>query len=145
MDAVHHAPKRSVLGEFGKFLSCHQQAVANCPFQAAVQFFRMSLNFLARSDDQFGCGGGSGRAQVGDKVNDREIGLVSNRRDHGNFRFGNGTGEAFMIEAGQILGGPATARDDDDLNPRECRAAPWKYRSPAITSVAADSPCTCAG
>ena len=84
VDQVHHAGESLVLGKFREILTGHQELIANTFCQPAMQAFQLLVNFLARADHQFGCGGRCGRTQVGDKIDDGEIRLVSDGGDDGN-------------------------------------------------------------
>ena len=103
-DGVHHAAESAVLREFGQPLSRHQEAIANGPLQPPVDFFRMSFDLLPRANYEFGGCRGRGRTQIGDKVDNREIGLVPDGGDHRNFRFRDSPRQSFVIEGCQILG-----------------------------------------
>ena len=60
-------------------------------------------NLVLRLGDQLAGGRGRGRAQVGHKVGDGEIGLVPNGRDHRTARRSTGAGHALGVECGQVL------------------------------------------
>ena len=115
-DDFHHAGEGAVLREFGQCLASHEEAVAHGAGEAIVQGGGVVFDFLARTDDEFGGGRGRGGAQVGDEVDDGEIGFVADGGDHGNCGSGDGSGEAFVVEGGEIFGGASTAGDDDDLD-----------------------------
>ena len=56
------------------------------------------------------------RPQIGHEVANREVGLVSDGRDHRQTAFGDGARQRFVVECGQILERPAAAGNDDDIN-----------------------------
>ena len=85
-DEFHHAGEGAVLREFGQGLASHQQAVAHGAAEAIVQSGGVVFDFLARADDEFGGGGGRGSAQVGNEIDDGEIGFVADGGDHAEFR-----------------------------------------------------------
>ncbi len=114
--SFHHAGEGAVLGQFGEGLASHEEAVAHGAGEALVQGGGLFFDFLARADDEFGGRGRRGSAQVGDEVGDGEIGFVADGGDHGNFGRGDGAGEAFVVEGGEIFGGASAAGDDDDID-----------------------------
>jgi hypothetical protein len=94
-----------------------------------VQGGSVIFHFLARADDQFGGRGRRGSAEVGDEIDDGEVGFVADGGDDGDLGGRDGAGQGFVVERGQVFGGAATTRNDDD----------------AATSCEAASPWTCAG
>ena len=52
--------------------------------EAVMQGGGMIFDFLARADDEFGGGRGRGRAQIGDEIDDGEIGFMAHGGDDGN-------------------------------------------------------------
>ena len=89
--------------QLGERLSAHQQPVSHCPRQTLAQCLSLFLNFLSRTDHQFRRRRGSRRSQVGNKINDGEVGFMPDRRDDRNFRSRNGASETFMVECRQIF------------------------------------------
>ena len=70
-----------------------------------------------------GCGQfrGSGRcrrAAVGGEVGDGDIGLVTDRRNHGNPRRADASGYRLPVEGSEILKRAAATGDDDDVGSR---------------------------
>src|SRR6266700_196255 len=65
---------------------------------------------------QFGCGGRSRRAQIGDKVSNGEIGLMADGRDHRDRGRGDSPSEFFVVERRQVFQRAAAASDDNDVN-----------------------------
>ena len=76
----------------------------------------MSFDLLARTDDQFGGRGRRGSAQIGNEINDREVGFVANGGDDGNIHLGDCASKTFMVERGQIFGASTAASNDDDVH-----------------------------
>src|SRR5512136_2591838 len=75
----------------------------------AAQLLRIRGHELRR-------GAGGGRADVRDEVGDRDVGLVADRADHGDWTGGDRPREALVIEAPQILEGTAAAREDEHIH-----------------------------
>ena len=86
--------------------------VANVMDQLAIVFSDVPLEFLARADHDFRGGGRSGGAQVGDKIGDGEIGLVTHAGDYRDHRFENRARDDFFIEGPQIFERAAAAREN---------------------------------
>jgi hypothetical protein len=80
----HDAGKGAVLGEFGQGLTSHQQAVTHGAANALVESRGVVFDFLARADHQFGCGRGRRSAEVGDEIDDGEIGFMANSGNNRN-------------------------------------------------------------
>ena len=59
--------------------------------------------------------GRSRRPQIGGKIADGEIGLVSHRRNHGDGRSGNRAGHPLIVERPQFLDGSASPADDEHI------------------------------
>jgi len=113
MNEFHHADECAVLREFGEGLAAHQQAVTHGAAEAVIQSGGVIFDFLAGADDEFGRSRGRGSAEVGNEVDDREIGFVADGGDYGDLGGGDGAGQRFVVERGEVFGGAATARDDD--------------------------------
>src|ERR1700757_117480 len=59
--------------------------VANLLYEVPLVLGDVPLEFLARTHDQFRCGGRRGRPQVRDKIGDGEISFMADAGDHRNF------------------------------------------------------------
>ena len=64
---------------------------------------------MLRGGDEFGGGGRGGRAQICDKVRDREVGFVADCRHNRQFRRGDRAGKIFVVEASQVFDRAAAA------------------------------------
>ena len=84
--------------------------------QTLVERGGMIFDFLAGADDQLGGRRGRGGAEVGNKVDDGEVGFVADGGDHGDLGRGYGARQGFVIEGGQVFGGAAAARDDNHVD-----------------------------
>ena len=118
-----------------------RKAVAHLLDQVALVLGNVALEFLARLDHDFGCGGRRGRAQIRDKIGDGEIGFVADACDHRNFRSENRAGDNFFVERPQIFQRAAAAREDQHVH----NLARLKYSSACAISPAALVPCTFVG
>ena len=89
-----------------------RKQIAHLLDEMALVFGDVPLEFLARADHDFRGGGRRGRANVGDKIGDGEIGLVAHAGDNGNLRVGNRPRDDFFVEGPQIFERAAAARHD---------------------------------
>src|SRR5579862_1887546 len=71
------------------------------------------LEFLARTHDQLRCGGRRGRAQVRDKIGNREIGFVPDTCDHRSFGSDNRARDYLLVERPQIFERASATRNDE--------------------------------
>ena len=79
---IAHPGKGRGSGKPGKaLLGAHQQVAAGL-VQTPVQLLQPLLHLVLRLGEQFRRGGGCGRAQVGDKIGDGEVGFVADGGDH---------------------------------------------------------------
>ncbi len=102
-------------GDAGKALAAEDDLVADSAVGAGFERGDPLLDAVLGSGNEFGGGGGGGRAQIGDEVGYGEVGLVADRRDDGELRRGNGAGEGFVVEAGEVFDGAAAAGDEDEV------------------------------
>ena len=77
---------------------------------------------LARLGHQFGGCRGGGRAQVGAKVGNGEIGLVPHPADQRHRALHNGARQLLVVEGPQVLHRPTTAHQQDHIHHRGCFA-----------------------
>src|ERR1700723_2851183 len=98
-------------GEGSEALACLHELVADGAAYPGFEGLDALLNAVLGGGDEFGGGGGSGGAQVGDEVRDGEVGLMSDGRDGGERGRGDGAGEGFVVESGEVFDGPAAASD----------------------------------
>ena len=103
-------------GEGGEALAREHELVADGAAYAGVEGLDALLDAVLRGGDEFGGGGGSGGAQVGDEVRDGEVSLVADGGDGGKRRGGDGAGEGFVVEAGEVFDGAAAAGDEDEVD-----------------------------
>ena len=94
-----------------------QQLVVHRLRHALMEGQHLLRQLVLGADDQFGRGGRRRRAQVGDKIADREVGLVADGGDDGNLGGGDGARQAFIVEGEEIFERAAAARHDDDIHP----------------------------
>ena len=104
IDDIHHARERAVLRGFGQRLFGHQEPVAHGPRQAQAKRLRLFFDLLQRANYQLSRSGRSWRAQVGNEVNNGEVGLVADGRDDGNLRARDDPCQALMIKRSKVLG-----------------------------------------
>ena len=76
-------------------------------------------NFHAVSSQNLRRGAGCGGAQIGGKISNGEINLVSDRAHHRDRRSGDGPGHDFLVEFPQVLDAAAAARHDQDIHGRK--------------------------
>ena len=109
-DGAVHDGSGAVNAALVQGASAHGEAVAQ-----GLQHFgilgsdRFEQAFFG-ADDELGGRGGRGRAQIGDKIGDGEIGFVADGGDNGHFRCANGAGDCFFVEGPQIFERAAAAR-----------------------------------
>ena len=82
-----------------------------------------------------GSGGRRRRAQIGREIAQSRVRLMAHGGDYRNWRFGHGADHRLLVKGPQILDGPATARDDEQIRPRDRaagrnRAKPTPRRRP---------------
>jgi len=65
--------------------------------------------------DGLGGGGGGGGAEVGGKIGDGEVDLVTNTGDHRDGATADGAGDGFVIESPEVLAAAAAPGDDQDI------------------------------
>ncbi len=119
------------------------ELVADGAANAGVEGLHALLDAVLGGGDEFGGGGGCGSAQVGDEVRDGEVGLVADGGDGGQRGCGDGAGESFVVEAGEIFDGAAAAGDEDEVD--VCPGCALNKRTPAMTEAAQPGPWTVAG
>ncbi len=69
-------------------------------------------------DRHLGGGGRCRRALVGGEVDQRDVGLVADRRDQRDHALGGGADHGLLVERPQVLQRTAAARDDQHIRPR---------------------------
>ena len=91
------------------------------PFHGVVESPAQGIHILKIEpeikDRQFRGRGRRRGPQVGDKVRDHGVGLVSDRRDDGSPALEDRLGDALLIEGPEVLQGPSAAADDDHVHP----------------------------
>src|SRR5579862_4030026 len=87
--------------------------ITNLLHKVPLMLGDMPLEFLTRTHDQLCCGGRRGRAQVRNKIGNREIGFMADAGDHGSFRSHNRAGNYFLIERPQIFERASATRNDE--------------------------------
>ena len=122
-------------GERGEALAREHELIADGAADAGVEGLDALLDAVLGGGDEFGGGGGRGRAQVGDEVRDGEVGLVADGGDDGERGRGDGAGEGFVVEAGEVFDGAAAAGDEDEVDAGPGCAL--NQRMPAMTEAAA--------
>src|SRR5512147_257995 len=95
-DEVPDAGKRALLGEFVEFITRVQELKACRARQSSAQDGHALGEFVLGANDELRRCGWRRRAEVGDKIADREIGLVTYGGDNRNIAGGNGAREAFV-------------------------------------------------
>ena len=79
---------------------------------------RCARELVLPRHDQFGGRRRRRRADVGDEIGDRDVGLVADRRDDRHRRGGDRARDDFLVERPEVLDRPAAASDDDDVDAR---------------------------
>src|SRR4051812_47926627 len=77
VNSFHHARERAMLGGLGQRLLRHQQAVAHYAAKPQPQRIRSLLDFLTRTNHQFGCSRWRGSPQIGNEIENSEIGFMA--------------------------------------------------------------------
>ncbi len=111
-----------------------RKQVAHLLDEIALMVGDVAIEFLARADNDFRRGGRSGRAQVGHKIGDGEIGFVSHAGDHRHSGSGNRAGNGSLVEGLNIFERAAAAGDDhQSANSRvEISAGPPRFCLPLL-------------
>ena len=97
-----------------------QELKARGAFQAVRLRRQMLGDLVLGLGDELG---GSGRrrcAQVGDKVRDGEVGLMTHRRNHRKSAPCNRARDLLAVEGGEIFKRAAAARNDDQVDEIRC-------------------------
>src|SRR6185437_5691508 len=92
-----------------------REQVAHLLDQIALMIGDVPVEFLSRSDHDFRRGGRSGRAQIGHKIRDGEIGFVSYAGDYRHSRSGNRASDNLFVEGPKVFERAAAAGDDHDV------------------------------
>ena len=100
----------------GKALARLQELKAGGALQAVRLRSEVLGDFVLRLGDELRCGGGRGRAQVGSKVGDREIGFMADGGNDGQARCRDSPGHALAVEGSQIFKRTAAAREHDQVD-----------------------------
>ena len=111
-----HARFDAADGQVCEPLTGLQKLEARGAFQAVRLRGQMFGDLVLRLGDEFGCSGRCGRAQVGDKVGDGEVGFVSNRRNNRKAARCNGACNLLAVEGGQIFKRSAAAREHNEVD-----------------------------
>ena len=111
-----HAAFGAAHGQAGEALAGLQQLEARGAVQAVRLLGQVLGNLVLRLGDQLGGGRGRGRAQVGDKIGDGEVGFVTYGGDHGKAARCNGAGHALAVEGGQVLQRSAAAGEHNHVH-----------------------------
>ncbi len=94
----------------------HENAIAKLLLHAGVEFGEVLIEFAASLNDEFGGGGRSGGAHVGNKIGDGEIGLVADAGDDRKGTLGDGASDDFFVEGPEIFERPATTNEENDVD-----------------------------
>ena len=115
-DASRHAGKRRAAAHDVYPAAQDLDSAARRRERPIVQAIDAAAELVLRRDDEFRGRRGCRRAEVGDEIGDRDVGLVSHRRDH---RYRHACDRArhhFLVERPQIFDRSAAATDDDDIH-----------------------------
>ncbi len=125
-----HARFGAADGQMRQPLAGLQELEARGAFQAMRLRCEMLGDLVLGLGDELGCGGGRGRAQVGDKVRDGEVGFVSDRGNDGQPRRSNGARDLLAVEGGKIFKRTAAAGEHDEVDEiRRHSARPARLQS----------------
>ena len=97
------------------------------PSGSLNQQHHLGTQFRHHGDSQLGPRGGGGRAQVRHEIRDSEVGLVSDRRDHGHRASGDGARDCLLVEGPQVFHRTAATSQNDHVDignptqPLECQ------------------------
>src|SRR6185437_5062530 len=89
-----------------------REQVAHLLDQIALMIGDVPVEFLSRSDHDFRRGGRSGRAQIGHKIRDGEIGFVSYAGDYRHSRSGNRASDNLFVEGPKVFERAAAAGEN---------------------------------
>ena len=96
------------------------------PPATPLQERQLGAQVLLDRHRQLGGGGRGRRAQVGDEVGDREVGLVPDGGDHRHAAGDDGARHRLLVEGPEILQRATAARDDDDVDVVDRLQAPQR-------------------
>jgi len=83
--------------------------------EAAAEVGEVVADAVLGFGDELGGGGGGGGAEVGDEIGDGEVGFVADGGDDGEAGGGDGAGDAFGVEGGEVFQRPSAAGEDDEI------------------------------
>lgn len=101
-----------------KFFLFVQDGGAEMLLLAAGEMLKTTEEIGAIGGGEFGGCTGGGRAQVGDKIRDGKIGLVSHGRNHRENAAGDGAGDDFFVERPEIFNAASSATNDEKIDGR---------------------------
>ncbi len=114
-DQQVHLTKAAMRLKVADAVAALRKQVAHLLDQIALMVGDVAIEFLARPDDNFRGGGRSGRAQVGHKIGDGEIGLVSHAGNHRHGGSGNRASDGFLVEGPKIFERAAAAGENHHI------------------------------
>src|SRR5215813_660817 len=110
------AAETTACTEFVNAAAQNENAIAHLFDKRFAKIVDVLIEFAAGLHDEFRGSGGSGRANVRDKIGDGEIGFVADTGDDGNFRIENGTSDDLFVEGPEILHRAAAAGENQDID-----------------------------
>src|SRR5262249_32178114 len=107
---VANARKSAVLSELLKLIARHKHAIADRAIEALLQVGQMFGEPMLRLNHQLGGDEKHKRAQIGNKINDNKVNLMTDGENDEQSRRDNHASQAFVVEESQILNGAASTR-----------------------------------
>ena len=117
-DREQFARPRQRAGGGAQFVAAALLAALPAHHRAPREALDLDEQFAAHRHRHFGRGGRRRRALVGGEIDQRDVGLVADRRDQRDHAVGGGANHDLLVERPQILQRAAAARDDQQIRPR---------------------------
>ena len=103
-------------GEAGEVAAVIAEDLSGSAFEPGAEGGDFVAPLGPVAGEKLGGSAGGGRAQIGDKVGDGEVGLMSHGGDGGHAARGQGAGDDFFVEGPEVFEAAATAGDDEEID-----------------------------
>lgn len=115
-EEIERATEAAAGAEFVDTAALDENAVADLIGERLAQVGDVFVEFAARVDDEFGGGGWSGCADIGDKIGDGEIGFVADAGDYGDHALSDSARDGFFVESPEIFERAAAASENQHID-----------------------------
>src|SRR5277367_834493 len=116
VEVVPHPSKRCWRGDAREALPRLHKRVTDTSVEALAELFKPFFYFVLCRRDQFSRSGWGGRAQIGDKIRNREISLVPDRGDDWQLGCRDRACQKFAVERREVFECSAAPGQHDDVN-----------------------------